>query len=150
MKKVWTLAFVIVLLSGASHGKPPKRPCEDTAMTQYAMNMCAKHSADLAEHEMNDLYRRLLLRAAKYPGAAAKVRAAQRAWLAYRDAYVHALYWEPWDNVHYGTVFPMNVSYTIAAVTSMHSTDLKWELIAYNNERNCGWIDANGKIESNC
>jgi len=65
----------------------------DKATTQLAMNACANEEAICDDAELDVTYQKLLSAAGEEPaGAAEKIRAAQRAWIAYRDAYIDAMY----------------------------------------------------------
>ena len=57
---------------------------------------------------MKGVYERLLSKAKQIPGATAKVEAAEKAWIQYRDAYMEALYPEEDKQRAYGTVYPMD------------------------------------------
>src|SRR5271154_5493364 len=61
------------------------------------------HKADVA---LNETYSKILKEYAKDPQFVAKLKPAQRAWVAFRDAELEALY--PKDNkpAEYGTVYP--------------------------------------------
>jgi uncharacterized protein YecT (DUF1311 family) len=56
--------------------------------------MNARASNDLArvEAQMDDVYNTLLSKTESQPEALAKIKAAQKAWLIYRDTYIAAMY----------------------------------------------------------
>jgi uncharacterized protein YecT (DUF1311 family) len=56
--------------------------CMERAKTQSELTACANEAAMRADTELNDIYRRLQSAVAKNPDAAAKIRVAERAWLA--------------------------------------------------------------------
>jgi uncharacterized protein YecT (DUF1311 family) len=65
--------------------------CNQKAKTQSEMNACANQEAARVDAELHDVYRKLLLQAASQPEAVAKIRTAERAWIAYRDTYIEAM-----------------------------------------------------------
>jgi uncharacterized protein YecT (DUF1311 family) len=71
------------------------------------MNKCADDDAKRVEKELNRTFEDLLQRAAKIPAALAKIRAAQAAWMAYRDAHIQAMFAADNKQAVYGTVYPM-------------------------------------------
>lgn len=85
-------------------------PCPD-AMTQPDMNRCAAQEFQKADAELNRVYRLLV----KDAGTAerAKLRAAQLAWLKFRDAHCD---YEAFGNKG-GSIYPMVYSFCLAGVT---------------------------------
>lgn len=79
--------------------------CE-TASTQLEMNQCSAAEAKDAEAELNRLYQQLLARTSN-PVYRRKIEAAQKAWLAYRDAELEAKYPAEDKRAEYGSVYPM-------------------------------------------
>ncbi|HEY5258498.1 MAG TPA: lysozyme inhibitor LprI family protein [Candidatus Baltobacteraceae bacterium] len=139
MKALALVALIAVLPSapGAATSKAsPLQACLNTAMTDPAINACAAANLERAEHSLNISYRNLLSQAAREPGAAAKVRIAERAWLNYRDAYVIALYPNP-DKTEYGTIWLSNALYARALLARQQATSLNVLLSRYNHTMNC-------------
>ena len=56
------------------------------------MTSCASAEANRVDAKLNSTYRALLAKVASQPEAVAKIKAAERAWVAYRDAYIEASY----------------------------------------------------------
>jgi uncharacterized protein YecT (DUF1311 family) len=93
--------------TGAQAGPGASLPrCFETATTQSQMNRCARDEAARADAELDSVLSALLTETAKDPRAARNVRAAQTAWLAYRDAYLEAMY-PARDKSEYGSIYPM-------------------------------------------
>jgi uncharacterized protein YecT (DUF1311 family) len=90
--------------------------CFDTATTQSQMNRCARDEAARADAELDSVLSALLTETVKDPRAAEKVRVAQTTWLAYRDAYVEAMYPAP-DKGEYGSSYPMELGLLRAKLT---------------------------------
>jgi uncharacterized protein YecT (DUF1311 family) len=85
-------------------------PCPD-AMTQPDMNRCAAREFQKADAELNRVYRLLAQDAG--PAARAKLRAAQLAWIRFRDAHCD---YEAFGNKG-GSIYPMVYSFCLAEVT---------------------------------
>jgi uncharacterized protein YecT (DUF1311 family) len=93
-------------------------PCPE-AMTQHAMNQCAAQEFQKADAELNKVYRGLL----KDAGTAekAKLRAAQLAWIKFRDAHCD---YEAFGNKG-GSIYPMVYSFCLAEVTRDRTNQFK-------------------------
>src|SRR5438067_4399056 len=61
------------------------RVCSENAKTQARMNACANEEVTRGDAEANGIYRALVARTSRQPEALAKVKAAERAWIVYRD-----------------------------------------------------------------
>jgi uncharacterized protein YecT (DUF1311 family) len=109
-------------------------PCMNTAQSQIELDICASKEAKLADEEMTIVYRRLLAKIANNALATTKVKASERAWIAYRDAYVEATYPETDKQLAYGTMYPMEVDLLIKDLTIAHTVDLKDLLKSYEDQ----------------
>ena len=105
--------------------------CMDKADTQLAMNMCADQEAKRVEAQLESVYRQVLDAARKESGAVPKIEASQKAWLAYRDSYLGAMY--PADDklANYGSKWPADYSMLKAEFTRQQITRLQALLKAY-------------------
>lgn len=81
----------------------PQKDCRETAGTQAEMNACEESRAQALDREMNQLYSQILERYKSDSQALARLKAAQRAWLQYRDAQLRTYVEGPMA----GTVMPM-------------------------------------------
>lgn len=81
-KRSWSMAL---LLSFAACGAQAAASCDDAA-TQSEINQCAQEAYQAADAELNVVYGKLMARLKDDPPRAEKLRAAQRAWLGFRDA----------------------------------------------------------------
>jgi uncharacterized protein YecT (DUF1311 family) len=93
-------------------------PCPE-AMTQHAMNQCAAAEFRKADAELNKVYQRLMREA----GAAekAKLRAAQLAWIKFRDSHCD---YESFGNKG-GSIYPMVYSFCLAKLTRGRTEQFK-------------------------
>jgi uncharacterized protein YecT (DUF1311 family) len=56
------------------------------------MNACASDELARLEAQMDELYNTLLSKTESQPLALGKIKAAQKVWLVYREAYIAAMY----------------------------------------------------------
>ncbi len=77
-----------------------------------------------ADREMNRVYAAVLSKYAKDMAFIAKLKAAQRAWLVFRNAEVAATYPDP-DPSTYGSVYPECVRLTATELTKLRTEQLK-------------------------
>ncbi len=128
LRAVVCASALALCCAAQSHARPPagpagrddadEGPCPD-AMTQHAMNRCAAEEFRKADAELNKVYRQLTGEA----GAAekAKLRAAQLAWIRFRDAHCD---YEAFGNQG-GSIYPMVYSFCLAEVTRERAKQLR-------------------------
>lgn len=120
----------VICLSGLLPSPPPaegpKADCLEKAQTQFEMNACAGDELAAADAELNRVYQAILEKYKDDSLFIEKLRAAQRAWLAYRDAELEAKF-PPSDG--HGSVFPM--------CAAQHKAKLTRERVAKLRE----WLD---------
>jgi len=68
------------------------RVCMERATNQILALLCAAQEEDSLNAGIDMRYRQLLSRAANQPNAAVKIKNLRKAWVAYRDAYVEAMF----------------------------------------------------------
>ena len=104
---VLTCVCACLLLPLAAQAQKSEKDCFDKAVTQLDVNACAGEQFAAADAELNRVYKAIL---EKYKGDALfieKLRAVQRAWLAYRDAEIEAKYPHAKDPHVYGSSLGM-------------------------------------------
>jgi len=126
------IVFFLVSLSSVAQESAEYRACLDKATTQMAMNTCASEDAARVDARLNDVYHKLLSTAGKQPEALEKIKAAERAWVAYRDAYVEAMYPAKDKQAEYGSIYLMNVNLLRAKLTERQITEVKELLEQYS------------------
>jgi uncharacterized protein YecT (DUF1311 family) len=94
--------------------------CWDTATTQLQMNACAETDLKAADAEMNAVYQQLTTRTDL--AFTKRLRAAQRAWLAFRDAHVEARFGAAAGG---GSVRPMCVAIELRDLTRERTKQLR-------------------------
>jgi uncharacterized protein YecT (DUF1311 family) len=109
-----SITLLSPLIGTAQQRKKPKS-CWDTAMTQLAMNECAGSELKAAQTKMAALLKKL---------GVPPDNPAQKAWEAYRDAQLEAIY--PQEGTPgYGSVFPMCFAKLKTDLTEGRIRDLK-------------------------
>ena len=95
-----SLAFMLFAMNVSAQAQQKKRPsCWDAATTQSAMNQCADLELKASQHKLDSILRKLGIDSQN---------PAQKAWEAYRDAQLEAIYPARNDpTAEYGSVFPM-------------------------------------------
>jgi uncharacterized protein YecT (DUF1311 family) len=114
-----TLMLFLPLLSFGQQPSQDKSfaDCDKTAKTQADLTECGGSDYKRADDELNRTYQQLLKKAAGDPVAVEKIKASQRAWVAFRDAQIAALYPAEDKQREYGTVFPMCADLALADLT---------------------------------
>jgi len=99
--------------------------CNQKAKTQAEMNACANEDAARVDAERNAIYRKILSEPSTQPEAIAKIKAAESAWITYRDAYMDAMYPAKDKQGAYGSIYPMEADLLRARLTKQHLVDLR-------------------------
>jgi uncharacterized protein YecT (DUF1311 family) len=108
------------------------RTCSDKAITQAEMTACAGAEAKRVDAKLKSTYRALLARVVEsQPDAVAKIKTAERAWVAYRDAYIEATYPAKDKATEYGSMYPLEVALLRAKLTQRQVTALEDMLQRY-------------------
>lgn len=94
-------------------------------MAQSEMNRCADLDARVTDADLNHVYEDLLAKLKGNDNAIKKLRTAQRAWLAFRDAHMQELYPAEDKQAQYGSIFPMCYSQVITAMTKERTAQLR-------------------------
>lgn len=144
MKILITLILLCIALSPAQ-GQQKKRPASrgqhpcGNAQTQFDMDKCFCEQYQKADAELNRVYQQLLAAGASNPVFIDKLKAAQRAWVVFRDAQLGAIY-PITDNpkVQYGSVFPMCYCAAQEDLTVERTKQLK-RMLANKDDDICGW-----------
>jgi uncharacterized protein YecT (DUF1311 family) len=97
------------------------------AGTQLEMTACAVDDLKTADDELNRTYKALLEKEKDNKAFVEKIRVAQKAWIAFRDAELEAIYAcaDPNPRVCWGSMFPMCRSDRQAKMTRERTKRLK-------------------------
>lgn len=121
----WRAILAVLCLMatlGATHAQDDKTPIETCGNlhTQAEMNDCAATEAKKADDALNVAYRKLLSKVKQNKTATEKLIAAEKAWVAFRDAEL-AAEWPVAEgenpNLLYGSVHPLCYYNELATMT---------------------------------
>ena len=141
------IVFLIASLPALAQDSAQYRACNGKAKAQMEMNACASDEAARVDAALNDVYRKLLSKAASPPEAAAKIKAAERAWIAYRDAYMDAMYPAKDKQAEYGSIYPMEADLLRAKLTERQVTALKELLQQYGGAEHSGTSETEKNLQ---
>jgi uncharacterized protein YecT (DUF1311 family) len=129
------IAFLVSSLPALAQDSAPYRACNEKAKTQTEMNACANAEVSRVDAQLNGVYRKLLSQAASQQEAVEKIKAAEGAWIAYRDAFIDAMYPAKDKQAEYGSMYPMQADLLRAKLTERQVTALKELLQQYSASR---------------
>jgi uncharacterized protein YecT (DUF1311 family) len=127
-KRLLVLLLLITLATPVYGAR--KNSCYDTAKNQFALNECAARELKAADDELNRVYKEILKRNAKDSVFLDRLKAAQRAWLSFRDAELEALFPDPEKQVAYGSAYPTCYANWKKKITVQRTQQLRRWLIA--------------------
>jgi len=101
-------ALSLVQAQNSKRKRQPKSPCGN-ALNQTDMNQCFCDEYRKSDAELNRVYQQLLKANQDDPVRTEKVKAAQRAWITFRDAQMEAFYPTTGEDpkLTYGSVYHM-------------------------------------------
>jgi len=122
MKSTAFLLLVFLLAAGSAFGQGTKTPPCSDADTQTEMNICAGKEYRTADATLNRVYQQLvaMLDAAEK----AQLKAAQTAWIKYRDANCDFV----GDQYKGGSIRPMIYGLCLADVTQNRTIELRAQI----------------------
>jgi uncharacterized protein YecT (DUF1311 family) len=124
MKRLFiAVLFVLVATSGLCQSTESQ--CWKTAMAQSEMNHCADLDTREADADLNHVYQRLLSKMKGDDNATKKLRVAQRAWVAFRDAHLQELFPAQDKQREYGSMYPMCYAQVVTAMTKERTVQLR-------------------------
>lgn len=141
MKYSYIFFAVLLIVGSAVNGYAQKRKPADfcpRGVTQADLNDCAAAEFRKADAELNSVYQRLLAANKDDQNFIDKLKAAQRAWLSFRDAQIETLYPAPDPQSKYGSVFPMCYSLAKAELTAERTKHLQRMLKGREGDV-CNW-----------
>ena len=113
------ILFFVSLTSTPSFCQNSKeyRACNEKAKTPGEMNACAHEEAARVEAKLDAVYAKVLSQAESDPVGLAKIKTAEKDWIAYRDAYISAMFPAAHKITEYGAMYPMKVDLLRAKLT---------------------------------
>ena len=103
----------------------------NTAVTQFDMNRCADKDYQAADKVLNEIYKKAL---AAQEGDDEKLKAAQRAWIVFRDAECDFRT----ESDEGGSIQPMDRALCMAALTKERAKQLRDYLGCQKDASKCG------------
>lgn len=112
----------VILFAGAAHAaQEPALDCSSDMLNQHELNQCAHMGYQEADKELNAAYKKLMAMIGSDADAKKALIAAERAWIAFRDAEcAHQA-----SGLQGGSMQPMIVSYCLASMTRQRTMTLK-------------------------
>lgn len=121
------LITTLLMLSCPAMSSDAIETCDDEAQTQRDINHCASLDFLSADNELNAVYKAVLEQHKTNTKFLDKLKAAQRAWLKWRDAEMEAIYPEKDDPSYYGSSFAACWSTQLTNFTQERTRQLqKW------------------------
>jgi uncharacterized protein YecT (DUF1311 family) len=123
------LAVITILLLPAysALSSDALQTCNNEAQTQLDINHCGSLDFQSADKELNAVYTAVLEQHKTNTKFLEKLKAAQRAWLKWRDAEMEAVYPEKDDPSYYGSSFPACWNTQLSNLTQERTRQLqKW------------------------
>lgn len=115
LARLLTLSAIAIVFSSAAA----------LAQTQTDSNEDSCATFKQADALLNKSYNQVLSEYRKNAAFIRKLRVAQRAWIAYRDAQIEALYPATDKRAEYGSVYPMCRCSALATLTTQRADELK-------------------------
>lgn len=132
MRAPATLCCGVLLLLAAGSAAAAE-DCAALDTTQTGLNECFARAFEASDGELNAVYRQLADRLAEQPHAKARLVAAQRAWIAFRDAECAFTA----SGAEGGSAQPMVESQCLDAATRKRSADLEGYLNCEEGDMAC-------------
>src|SRR5262249_50821414 len=134
--RVAFLGFLLLMIAGTAFAQESAgcKSWGDKASSQQELNVCAGEEAARADAKLNEVYRKLLLAAGRRSGTVQKIKIAQRAWIAYRDAYLAASFPAVNKQAEYGSMYPMESHLLSAKLTQRQTVALEELLKQYSDD----------------
>ena len=114
------------------------KDCTKSANTQLELTQCAGDDAKRADAELNSVYQQLLSKAKGNEHAIEKIRAAQRAWISFRDAQLAAVFPREDKQAAYGSMYAMCYANIAAEMTRERTAQLRRMLKSWDSEFGAG------------
>lgn len=136
---IFFAALLVISFAISSHAqkRKPAGFCP-RGVTQADLNDCAAAEFRKADAELNRVYQQLLAANKDDQLFVEKLKTAQRAWLAFRDAQLEAIYPATEPQSKYGSVFPMCYSLAEAELTVERTKHLQRMLKGKEGDV-CNW-----------
>jgi uncharacterized protein YecT (DUF1311 family) len=122
--KIKAILIALGCLAAAS-SYAQNKTCGDSANDQSELNACASTGLQKEDDELNRVYKKILANFANDHIFINKLKVAQRAWIAFRDAQLEALYPPSADKSEYGSAASMCILNEKARLTAERTKQLR-------------------------
>ncbi|WP_353569991.1 lysozyme inhibitor LprI family protein [Candidatus Albibeggiatoa sp. nov. BB20] len=112
--------------------------CTENAVTQVDINRCSYEGYEQADLELNKIYRKILTTYNDEVEFVKKLKVAQRAWIAFRDAHLETIYPEEDKRFAYGSTYPLCSNNALTELTRQRITQLQQWLTGLPEGDACG------------
>jgi uncharacterized protein YecT (DUF1311 family) len=121
------MLVLVILASIGGHATAADFAMCNEAGTQLELNACAADDFEKADKELNEAYSELLRERRDEPVFVKRMRAAQKAWLAFRDAELEAIFAceDANPRICWGSMYPMSYSFEKARLTRERTQALR-------------------------
>ncbi len=125
MKKVMVITLVL-LLSNTVAWADEEIKCNHDG-NQAELNVCAYEDYQAADKKLNDTWKSLMTKYKAEKTATAKLKAAQKAWIAFRDAEMDAMFACEEDDVQtcWGSMYPLLLNSELQTMTEARTQQLQ-------------------------
>lgn len=121
----FSIAVIFLLVATSGLCQSTESLCWKTAAAQSEMNRCADLDAREADADLNHVYQELVSMLKSDDNATKKLRVAQRAWVAFRDAHMQELFPAQDKQREYGSMYPMCYAQVATAMTKARTAQLR-------------------------
>ena len=137
--KTWgaTLGVAVALISGNCWAQQ-KDPCLNK-QTQGELNACESEQYGKADVELNRVYQELLAKYSSHKEFISKLRAAEEAWIKFRDADLDSYYYAKNKLAVYGSAYPMCRAISLTQLTLERTKELR-QMLNPNEDDVCGFV----------
>lgn len=123
MKTLFGIA--LLLFASISYAEGTAFKCNPEG-NQAELNQCAYDDYQAADKKLNETWKKLMAKFKDDRTATAKLKAAQKAWIAFRDAEIEAMFaCDTNDRTCWGSMEPMLRNGELAALTKDRTTRLQ-------------------------
>lgn len=119
------VALALLLTTAPALAADSVRGCLERATTQVEVNRCGSLDLASADQELNAVYQAVLRRHRDDAKFIERLRAAQRAWIRFRDAEMEAFYPHKDTPSYYGSMLPLCWSKQLAVLTYERTRQLR-------------------------
>ncbi len=125
--RILTAGLILAIASG------PAAAMDCADQTQSGLDQCANAAFEQADRALNDVYRQILRRLGGDEHAKQLLVAAERAWIAFRDAECRFAV----SSVEQGSIYPMEYSLCLEDKSKTRTGDLRAYLHCADGDLSC-------------